>query len=61
MSGTIKAVGRLITAVGISVAWSGCEFVSFEEGRGESNYSWRRGEGSIALLNSKRIKLLPSN
>ena len=55
MSCTTKTIGRTITLGCILLLWPGCQFVSSEQARGKSNYSWRQTDSSIALLSSERI------
>jgi len=52
---TTKTIGCAITLVGFLLLPSGCQFVSSQQARGESGYSWQQTDGSTALLNPKGI------
>jgi len=55
MSCTTKTIGWTITLVGVPLLLLGCQFVSSEQARGKSSYSWQQTDSSIALLNSEGI------
>jgi len=52
---TTKTISWAIVLVASLSLWSGCQFVSSQQDRGESGYSWQQTDSSITLLNSEAI------